>query len=134
MNREERIRIYGSPIFPFEPTILANKSWHFSPEGNSKYAKYLPFDSFVIHNDSASTIKVEYRDNIMFIYAGQSREEKNLAFNILKITELSGVDIGAGKLKVEIKRSPMDADKKAIQDTIDMATGLRKMFSMGSGL
>lgn len=116
MNREERIKLYGSPIFPYEPTIVLNGSWQFAPEDNSQQAKYFPFDSFVIHNDSTSTIKVEWRDNAIFIYAGQSREEKNLAFHILKITELSGIAITAGMLKVEIKRTPMDADKKALQD------------------
>ena len=130
MDREQRIRIYGSPVFPFEPTILADKSWFFSPADNSIHAKYTPFDSFVIHNNSSSTVKVEFGDSSMFVYAGQSREEKNIFFEILKITELSSVDITAGELKVEIKRAAMDADKLAKE----RAAGFMSGFSMSGGI
>lgn len=134
MNRETRTEIYGSPHFPFVPAILADASWFFSPQDSDTESKYLPMDSFVIYNNSTSDIEVKYRDNTMYIVAGTVREEKNVQFNELSIRELSGANIVAGTLRIEIFRSPMDADKKAIKDTVDMATGLRKIFSMGVGL
>lgn len=134
MNREQRIEIYGSPHFPFAPAILADASWFFSPQDYDAESKYLPMDSFIIHNNSTSDIEVKYRDNTMYIIAGTVREEKNVRFNELAIKELSSVNIVAGTLRIEIFRSPMDADKKAIKDTVDMATELRRIFSMGAGL
>lgn len=134
MNREDRTNIYGSPHFPFAPAILADASWFFSPHDTDKESKYLPMDSFIIHNNSTSDIEVKYRNNTMYIVAGTVREENNIRFNELAIKELSSLNIVAGTLRIEIFRSPMNADKKAMEDTVDMATGLRKMFSMGSGL
>jgi len=134
MDRKQKIEIYGSPRFPFNPGILADASWFFSPQDYDPESKYLPMDSFIIHNNSTSDIEVKYRDNTMYIIAGTVREEKNVKFNELVIKELSSVAIVAGTLRIEIFRAPMDADKKALKEVINMAEGLRNIFSMSGGL
>lgn len=129
-DRINRIRALGSPVFPFEPTISADGIWQFSPDDNSIYAKYLPFDHFVIHNLSTSNLKVEYRNNVMYVDGKTVREQDTVAFRILKITELSSANVTAGQLYIEISRKPMDADREARS----RALNFMQDFSMRGGI
>lgn len=113
MDRKTRILIYGSPTFEYTPDIDADGHFTISPVHDSSQAKYLPFDYITILNNTNSNIKITVHDSIYYIEAGMTFEETVRPFTVLRIDELSGVDISDDKLKIVIKRKPMTADKKA---------------------
>lgn len=116
MNRKQRIRIYGSPSFLYEPSISANAIYAIDFPSNEREGKYKPFDEIVVSNDSSSDIKIKINgsDNNSFIVeAGTSRVKDDQHFSSLVIKELSGSAIAEGELRLEISRQPMNADKLA---------------------
>lgn len=110
------VELYGSAPSVHNPAITANNHYQIAPEDNSSEAKYLPYNHFVIHNSSDSDILVTVQDRPYYVEAHTTREENNIFFHVMDIQELSGSNITAGKLRIEVNRSPINADSKALLD------------------
>lgn len=147
LSREERIEVYGSEGFTQEPDINANGIYTYSPEATERVAKYMPLDEVIIQNNSNSDIEwlgngSEERKQVIKSGQIQTFDSSDiLPFRAYKVKELSGSAISSGDLTITVRRSGMDADKKARKEelktpanqVVEKFTGLSLQSILGGG-
>lgn len=113
-ERARRIAIEGSPTFYYSNTSITASGTYdkeFETGGNAE-SKYLPFDTAVIANSSASDIKLNIGGHEFMIVANSVKTITDIGFTNLRITNLDAVNaIASDKIRIGVNKAPINQDK-----------------------
>lgn len=128
--RQEKNKIYGSPIYTIKPVISAS-SVHI--EDFREYLADLPFNMMSFTNNSNSYLDIYYDNKYLRIFANETKVIDNTCFRNLKIvTNL--VAIAEGDVVINVQSEGINADLKAKEDYIREQNPLNRILNFAGRL